>query len=64
MPARSFIGEVEDAARRFYATVMRGEVSDANVRGYLRAASQIAEVWERIDARIAERIGQGDPPWE
>jgi hypothetical protein len=40
MPARSFIGEIEDAARRFYATVLCGEVSDANVRGYLRAASQ------------------------
>lgn len=64
MPARSFIGEVEEAARRFYATVMRGEVSDANVRGYLRAASQIAEVWGRIDARIAELVSQGEAPWE
>lgn len=64
MPARSLIGEMEEAARRFYATVMRGEVSDANVRGYLRAASQIAEVWEQIDAQIAERVGQGEAPWE
>jgi hypothetical protein len=33
MPAKSFIGEMEEAARHFYATAMRGEVSDANVRG-------------------------------
>ncbi|HZC04426.1 MAG TPA: hypothetical protein VE338_02200 [Ktedonobacterales bacterium] len=60
--AKSFIGEMEDAARRFYATAMRGEVSDANVQGYLRAASQIADVWQQIDARIAEETRQGATP--
>ncbi|HEX8981534.1 MAG TPA: hypothetical protein VF792_02090 [Ktedonobacterales bacterium] len=60
--AKSFIGEMEDAARRFYATVLRGEVSDANVQGYLRAASQIADVWQQIDARIAEEMRQGIAP--
>ncbi len=60
--AKSFIGEMEDAARRFYATVMRGEVSDANVQGYLRAASQIADVWQQIDARIDEEVRQGVAP--
>lgn len=62
--AKSFIGEMEDAARRFYATVLRGEVSDANVQGYLRAASQIADVWQQIDARIAEEMRQGIAPAE
>ena len=60
--ARSFIGEVEDAARRFYATALRGEMSDANVQGYLRAASQIADVWQQIDARIAEELSHGASP--
>lgn len=59
---KSFIGEVEEAARRFYATVMRGEVSDANVQGYLRAASQIADIWQQIDARIEEEARQGVAP--
>lgn len=61
--AKSFIGEVEEAARHFYATAMRGEVSDANVQGYLRAASQITDVWQQIDDRIAELISQGEAPW-
>ncbi|HZC08264.1 MAG TPA: hypothetical protein VE338_21705 [Ktedonobacterales bacterium] len=64
MPAKSFIGDVEDAARRFYATAMRGEVSDANVRGYLRAASQITDIWGQIDDQIAEDIAQGVTPWD
>lgn len=64
MPARSFIGEAEHAARRFYATVLRGEVSDENVRAYLRAASQIEDIWSQIDARLAELQRQGVTPWE
>ncbi|MGE5334247.1 MAG: hypothetical protein ACM3N4_06065 [Nitrososphaerota archaeon] len=64
MPAKSFIGEIEDAARRFYATMICGEVSDANVRGYLRAASQIEEIWQETDARVKAAIDTGTPPWE
>ncbi len=64
MPAKSFIGTMEVAARQFYATAMRGEVSDANVRGYLRAAGQIADIWQQIDQRIADVLVQGSPPWE
>lgn len=68
MPAKSFIGEMEDAARRFYATAMRGEVSDANVRGYLWAASQITDVWQQIDDRLASLMSKGataasETPW-
>ncbi len=47
MQAKSFIGEMREAARHFYATTMRGEVSDANIQGYLRAASQIEDVWQK-----------------
>jgi hypothetical protein len=64
MPAKSFIGDIEEAARHFYATAVRGEVSDANVRGYLRAASQIADVWQQIDQKLAELAGAGVAPWE
>ena len=64
MPAKSFIGEIEDAARRFYATTVRGEVSDANVRGYLRAASQIEDVWQQIDDKLADLIAHGLAPWD
>lgn len=63
MPAKSLIGDMEDAARRFYATAMRGEISDANVQGYLRAASQITDVWQQIDTRVAELVSQGESAW-
>jgi hypothetical protein len=64
MPVKSFLGEIEEGARHFYATALRGEVSDANVRGYLRAASQIEDLWQQIDDKVAERIAQGTPPWD
>ncbi len=64
MPVKSFLGEIEEGARHFYATVLRGEVDDTNVRGYLRAASQIEEIWQNIDNRIGVLIGQGQAPWE
>lgn len=37
MPAKGFLAEVRESVRHFYAKDLRGEVSDANVRGYLRA---------------------------
>src|SRR5215467_13205916 len=64
MPVKSCFGEIEEGARHFYATVLRGEVSDANVRGYLRAASQIEDLWQQIDDQVAVLIGQGVAPWE
>ncbi len=64
MPAKSFIGSVGHAARAFYATVMRGEVSDANVRGYLRAATQIEQVWQDTEDRVQQLITSGTPPWD
>lgn len=63
MQARSFIDELRASARHFYATSLRGEVSDANVRGYLRAATQIEEVWQQIDERVKALIEQGTVPW-
>lgn len=64
MQARSFLSEMRESVRHFYATTMRGEVSDANIRGYLRAASQIEEVWQRIDEQLAALSEQGTAPWE
>ncbi len=64
MPAKGFLGEVREAVRHFYAVDMRHEVSDANIRGYLRAASQIEDVWQQVDERIAEALAQGTPPWD
>lgn len=64
MPARGFLGEVREAVRHFYAVDMRHEVSDANIRGYLRAASQIEDVWQQVDERIVAALAQAAPPWE
>ena len=49
---------------RLYATVLRGEVSDASVQGYLRAASQIEDIWQQIEERLAAFLAQGVAPWE
>ena len=64
MQANSFPGEKRGTVRHFYATVIRGEVSDSSVQGYLRAASQIEEVWQQIDEKLAALISQGTTPWE
>lgn len=64
MQAKSFLGEKRGAIRHFYATVIRGEVSDASIQGFLRAASQIEEVWQHIDEKRAELIAQGSNPWD
>ena len=64
MQAKSFLSEKRGALRHFYATAIRGEVSDASVQGYLRAASQIEEIWQQIDEKLATLISQGTAPWE
>lgn len=64
MQAKSYLGEKRGAVRHFYATVIRGEVSDANIQGYLRAASQIEEVWQQIDEKLTQLIAQGMAPWD
>ena len=64
MPAKSFFTEMREGLHHFYATTLRGEVDDANIRGYLRAATQIEEVWQQIDARRAELSAQGSTPWD
>src|SRR5438128_2108461 len=55
---------MREAARHFYATTMHDEVSDANIQGYLRAASQIEDIWQQIDEKIATLIAQGTAPWD
>lgn len=64
MPARSLIEEMREALRGFYVSTVRGEVSDANVRGYLRAASQIEEIWQQIDDRLTQLATEGVAPWD
>src|SRR5581483_7751819 len=64
MPARSLVEEMREALRGFYVSTLRGEVSDTNVRGYLRAASQIEEVWQQIDDRLAQLLADGVAPWD
>lgn len=64
MQAKSFLGEKRGAVHHFYATVIRGEVSDANIQGYLRAASQITDLWQQIDEKLAQLITQGMAPWD
>ena len=58
------LSNVRQDLRHFYATTLRGEVDDANIQGYLRAASQIEDIWQQIDARRAELLAQGTAPWE
>lgn len=64
MPAKSFLSNMREHLRHFSATTLHGEVSDANIRGYLRAASQIEDVWQQIDDRLATSLAQGIAPWE
>src|SRR5258708_7351860 len=64
MPGKSFFSNVRQELHHFYATTLHGEVDDANIQGYLRAASQIEDIWQQIDARRAELLAQGIAPWE
>lgn len=64
MQARSFMDNMRDSVRHFYATTMHGEVSDANVHGYLQAATQIEEIWQQIDDKLTALIAQGIAPWD
>lgn len=64
MPAKGFLAELRESVQHFYATEVRGEVSDANVRGYLRASTQIEEVWQQIDDQLATLLAQGIAPWD
>jgi hypothetical protein len=64
MQAKSFLGEMREAVRHFYTTGIRNEVSDANIQGYLRAASQIEDIWQQIDDKLAELKAEGAVPWE
>ncbi len=50
--------------RRFIASSIHGEISDATIQGYLRSASQIEEIWQQIDDKVALLIAQGMAPWD
>ena len=64
MPAKSLFESARDSARTFYASVIRGEVSDINVRGYLRMTSQIEDIWAQAEQKVSTFIAQGVPAWE
>jgi hypothetical protein len=50
--------------QRLRANAKYGAVNDATIQGYLRAASQIENVWQQVDDKVDELIWQGLPPWE
>ncbi|HZS75609.1 MAG TPA: hypothetical protein VFA41_03270 [Ktedonobacteraceae bacterium] len=50
--------------QRLVASGFRGEVSDATIRGYLRSASQLEEVWKQVDDRVDDLLMQGIAPWD
>lgn len=64
MPAKSFFESARESARGFYASVVRHEVSDANVRGYLRMTSQIEDIWNQVEQKVATLMAQGINPWD
>lgn len=64
MQTKNFWGNMRESVRRFYLTSVHGDVSDAPIRGYLRAASQIEDLWQQIDERLVELLAQGIAPWE
>lgn len=50
--------------QRLLANAKYGVVNDAAIQGYLRAASQLEDVWQQIDDKVNELILQGLPSWE
>ena len=43
---------------------LSGEVSDATIQGYLRAASQLEDIWQQIDDSVNALIIGGMAPWD
>src|SRR6266571_3624493 len=64
MPVKSLFDSARESSRTFYASVLRGEVSDANVRGYLRMTSQIEDIWTQVEQKVATLIAQGANSWD
>src|SRR6266536_5852256 len=64
MPVKSLFDSARESSRKLYASVLRGEVSDANVRGYLRMTSQIEDIWTQVEQKVATLIAQGANPWD
>jgi len=64
MPVKSLFDSARESSRKFYASVLRGEISDANVRGYLRMTSQIEDIWTQVEQKVATLIAQGANSWD
>jgi hypothetical protein len=50
--------------QRLRANAKYGAVNDATIQGYLRAASQLEDVWQQIDDKVDALLLEGLPPWE
>lgn len=50
--------------QRLRANAKYGAVNDAAIQGYLRAASQLEDVWQQIDNKVDDLLLQGLSPWE
>ncbi len=64
MAVKSLFDSARESSRKFYASVLRGEISDANVRGYLRMTSQIEDIWTQVEQKVATLIAQDANPWD
>ena len=50
--------------QRLRANAKYGSVNDATIQGYLRAASQLEDVWQQLDDKVDTLLLDGLPPWE
>ena len=50
--------------QRLRADAKYGSVNDATIQGYLRAASQLEDVWQQLDDKVDALLLGGLPPWE
>lgn len=50
--------------QRLRAYAKYGSVNDATIQGYLRAASQLEDVWQQLDDKVDALLLDGLPPWE
>jgi hypothetical protein len=50
--------------QRLRANAKYGAVNDATIQGYLRAASQLEDVWQQVDDKVDALLLEGLPPWE
>ena len=50
--------------QRMTGSGRHGEVSDATIQGYLRSASQLEDIWQKLDDKVDGLILEGVAPWD